>query len=329
MHTEQPGWGIIGTGMIAALQTADLRTAGCRVAAVGSRSRASADTFADRFDIANRHGSYADLVADPAVEIVYVATPHPMHAESALLAIEAGKHVLVEKAFTLNAGEAAEVAAAAERAGVVVMEAMWTRFLPMMTRIFELIGAGAIGTPRVLLAEHNQYIPYERAARLHEPSLGGGALLDLGIYPISLAFRLFGDPAGILARGTLTERGVDEHVGMVFTFDGGAIATMQCGMLTPGPNRASIVGDSGRIDIDSVWYSQTTFSRYDRDERLVERYDATIDGRGMQFQALELERCVREGVASSPVMPITETVAIMRAMDEIRRQIGVVYPKEQ
>ena len=322
-------WGVIGTGGIAALQVQELQAAGMNVVAVGSRSQETADRFGDRFAIARRHADYEALVTDADVDIVYVATPHPMHAANALRAIEAGKHVLVEKPFTINATEAAQVIDAAAERGVMVMEAMWTRFLPGIQRIMELVRSGAIGTPRVLIADHNQYIPRERAARLYEPELGGGALLDLGIYPVSFAGHLFGPPATITARATLSDLGVDQLTAIILEYESGAQAVLHTGFMTPGPNVASIVGTEGRIDIDAVWYTQTTFTRYDRGGTVVERYDREIDGRGMQYQAMEVERCVAQGLTDSATMPVGETLAIMRTLDEIRRQIGVVYPQER
>ncbi len=323
------GWGVIGTGGIAALQVQDLLTAGLRVAAVGSRSRERADAFAERFGIPGRHGSYQDLVEDPSVDVVYVATPHPMHAENALMAIAAGKHVLVEKSFTINAAEARTIVDAARTAGVFAMEAMWTRFLPSMVRIMELIRGGAIGEPRVLLADHNQYIPHSRAPRLHEPDLGGGAMLDLGVYPVSFASLVFGTPKTITSRGTLTDLGVDELAAMILEYESGAQSSLHTGFMTPGPNVASVIGSDGRIDIDAVWYTQTSFTRYDRDGHEQERYTETVEGRGMQYQALEVERCVRDGRLESAIMPLDESVSIMETMDTVRDQIGVVYPSER
>ncbi|MCG8478504.1 MAG: Gfo/Idh/MocA family oxidoreductase [Spirochaetales bacterium] len=322
------GWGIIGTGGIAALQTRDLITSGLSVAAVGSRTPAAADEFADRFEIPRRHGSYEALVADPGVDIVYVATPHPMHAGNALLAIEAGKHVLVEKPFTLSAVQARQIAEAAHGHGVFVMEAMWTRFVPSMVRVMERIRGGAIGTPRILLADHNQYIPRASAVRLHEPALGGGALLDLGVYPLSFAAHIFGSPTTVTARGTLTDLGVDELTSVILEYESGAHASLNTGFLTPGPNVASVVGTEGRIDIDAVWYTHTSFTRYDRSGAVAERYRERIEGRGMQYQAHEVERCIREGLPESPTMPLSESIEIAETMDEIRRQIGVEYPQE-
>jgi predicted dehydrogenase len=185
---------------------------------------------------------------------------------------------------------------------------------------------GAIGTPRVLISDHNQYIPRSKAPRLHLPELGGGALLDLGIYPISFASSLFGTPASITARATFTDLGVDELNSMIFEYESGAQASLHTGFLALGPNVASVVGTEGRIDIDAVWYNQTSFTLCDRGGNSTERYEETITGRGMQFQALEAERCIQNGLTESPGMPVTESVSIMETMDEVRRQIGLTYP---
>lgn len=323
---DKLGWGVIGTGRIAALQVQGLLDAGCRVAAVGSRQQATAEAFAGRFGIQKRHGSYEALAADPEVDIIYVATPHSFHAAHAHIAINAGKHLLIEKAFTISADQAKGLAAAAHEKKLFVMEAMWTRFLPSMSRVMELIHAGAIGTPRVVLADHNQYIPRSKAERLHEPSLGGGALLDLGVYPVSFASRIFGRPRAVTARATLTAQGVDELTAIILEYNTGAQASLHCGFMAAGPNTATVIGSMGRIEMQAVWYTQTGFTLYDQAGAVVERYSEEIQGRGMQFQALEVERCIREGIAESSIMPLRESIEIMETMDEIRSQIGVVYP---
>ncbi len=325
---DKLGWGVIGTGRIAGLQVRDLQAAERRVVAVGSRQQASAEVFAERFEIPNRHGSYDALVADPEVDIVYVATPHTFHAANAQIAIEAGKHLLIEKAFTITAEQAKGLAGAARRKGVFVMEAMWTRFLPSMTRVMELLHKGAIGTPRVLLADHNQYIPRSRALRVHDPALGGGALLDLGVYPVSFASSIFGQPKAVTARGTLTKDGVDELTAVILEYDSGAQASLHCGFLAAGPNTATVIGSEGRIEIESVWYNQTGFTLYNQAGVVVERYSHEIEGRGMQFQALEVERCINERISESSIMPLSESIEIMETMDEVRRQVGVVYPSQ-
>ena len=194
-------WGILGTGFIAGLQTQDLQEHGFTVQAVGSRSLESASAFAEQYGVATAHGSYESLVADPSVDVVYIATPHPFHHGNALLALNAGKHVLVEKAFTMNAREAQEVFDLAAAKGLVALEAMWSRFLPHMIRLREIIANGTIGEVRKVIASHNQNLPKDPAHRLNDPALGGGALLDLGVYPVSFAIDILGSPETIRASG--------------------------------------------------------------------------------------------------------------------------------
>jgi predicted dehydrogenase len=294
--------------------------------AVGSRSAGGAERFAQEFDIARPHSSYEDLVADPDVDIVYVSTPHPFHADNALLALEAGKHVLVEKPFTLNQAEAARVRDAAAERGLLAMEAMWTRYLPHMVRIRELLADGALGEVRSLFADHTQRISSDPAHRLNALELGGGALLDLGIYPVSFTWDVLGAPVTISAAARMSDTGADADVATVFTHASGAVSTSVSGSRAAGPNTAHIVGTEARIDIDRVWYTATSFRLIAPDGRVVEDFVSAIDGRGMQFQALAAERLVAEGNLAGDILPIDETVAIMGTLDEIRRQIGLVYP---
>ena len=324
----QLNWGVLGAGGIAKTFVADCKAAGINMAAVASRSLDKAQQFAADAGIDVAYGSYEQLVEDPNIHIVYVATLHPMHAEHALLAINAGKHVLIEKPFTLNAREAEQVAEAARANGVFAMEAMWTRFLPSMLRIEQIIAGGGLGQLRALQADHSQYLPYTRAPRLHEPELGGGALLDLGVYPVSFANRLFGKPESISARAKLTDKGVDEIVSAIFTYSDGAEAIVQSNFMALGSNKATVIGSEGRIEIDTVWYNQTSFSHYNSQGALVERYETKIEGRGMHFQALEVEQCVAANKLQSDRMSLDESIQIMQVMDEIRAQVGVQYPGE-
>jgi len=325
---ERLRWGVIGTGWIAQQQVADLLVDGGVVTAVGSRAAESARDFADRYGIPSAYGSYEELVADPEVDAVYVATPHPFHASNALLALNAGKHVLVEKPFTINAAEAREVVELAGERGLVVLEAMWTRFLPHMGRIREIVAAGVIGEVRSLIADHNQDLPKDPKHRINDPELGGGALLDLGIYPVSFSFDLFGAPAVVKAISSPTSTGVDRQTGILFGYRGGEQAVLHTALDTAGPNTAVVVGTGGRIEIDPVWYMPTGFTVYDPSGAVVERYDSDVPGRGMQFQARELERLVAEGAADDDLLPPGQSVAVIEALDEIRRQIGLVYPTE-
>lgn len=319
-------WGILGTGGIAHLQTHDLVGHGFTVSAVGSRTQSGADTFAAEFGIPAAHGSYGSLVADDNVDIIYVSTPHPYHAAHALLALGAGKHVLVEKPFAMNAAEARTVMAAAENRGLVALEAMWTRFLPHMIRIRQLIADGALGEVRTVIADHNQNVSPDPLHRLNNPLLGGGALLDLGIYPVSFAHDMLGTPTSVQSNATMTTAGVDRQTAIILGFEGGRQAVLHTALDTRGPNRAAIVGTEGRIEIDEVWYTPTTFTRYDGAGTVVERFSDSVTGRGMQFQAWELERLITER-ATSAILPQEQTVSIMETLDTVREQIGLEYPQ--
>ncbi|HUG51400.1 MAG TPA: Gfo/Idh/MocA family oxidoreductase [Terrimesophilobacter sp.] len=321
-------WGILGTGAIAHLQTRDLVDNGFTVAAVGSRRQQSADAFAAEFGIRTAHGSYEALVADPGVDAVYVATPHPFHAANALLALNAGKHVLVEKPFALNAAQAREVVELAAHKQLVVLEAMWTRFLPHMLRIREIIAAGTLGEVRTIIADHNQLLSSDPASRLNAPELGGGALLDLGIYPVSFAIDLFGPPSSVHAIAAKTATGVDRQTAMLFGYPDGRQAVLHTALDTLGPNSAAIIGTAGRIEVDPVWYTATGFTVYDGRGREIERFDSHVSGRGMQYQAEELERLAGLGDPAGTVLPPAQSVRIMEVLDEIRDQIGLRYPGE-
>jgi predicted dehydrogenase len=321
-------WGILGTGGIAHLFTSDLKLEGFDVRAVGSRSQESADAFAGSHGIGRAHAGYEALVADDEVDVIYVSTPHTFHAENATLALEAGKHVLVEKPFTINAAEARSVVELAAARNLVVLEAMWTRWLPHMVRIREIIAAGTLGEVRTVLADHDQKLSSDPAHRMQAPSLGGGALLDLGIYPVSFSWDVFGAPANVHAVSSPTATGVDRQTAIILDYPAGQQAVLHTALDTRGPNKAVVIGTEGRIEIDPVWYTPTSFTVYNNADEVVETYSSNVIGRGMQFQAMELERLVAEGQPESDLLPLAETVAIMGTLDDIRRQIGLVYPGE-
>lgn len=326
--TSKTRWGILGTGWIATMFAQDLRQSGRTMSAVGSRSQAQADRFAAEFGIAHAHASYEALVADPDVDIIYVATPHPLHFANARMALSAGKHVLMEKPFTLNAREAEEIVAFAEARGLVILEAMWTRFLPHMIRVREIVSSGALGTIRSVIADHTQDLPDDPAHRLNNLALGGGALLDLGIYPVSLAWDILGGPQSIQATATFKATGADAQVATLFKYAGGAVAVTLSASDSAGPNRATILGTEGWIDIDAVWYKPSSFRVYDSKNRMTEEFTSTVAGLGRQFQADEMERLISAGLTAGTIMPPTESVAIMRTLDTIRSQIGLRYPNE-
>ena len=326
--TERLRWGILATGGIARLFTNDLKLNGFTVQAVGSRSQQSADAFAAEFEIPTAHGSYEALVADPEVDVIYVSTPHPLHVSNAMLALEAGKHVLIEKPFAVNTREAQAIADLASAKGLLVLEAMWTRYLPHMTRIREIIAAGTLGEVRTMIADHTQLLSDDPAHRINALELGGGALLDLGIYPISFAWDLFGAPLTVQATATFKGTGADAQVATIFGYDGGRVASTLSASDTRGPNIAFVLGTLARIEIDAVWYTPTTFRVVAADGTVLEEYRSEVVGRGMHFQAEAVERLVAEGNLTSDILPIDETVAIIGTLDAIREQIGLRYPGE-
>jgi len=321
-------WGILATGGIARSMTRDLLLHGHRVTAVGSRRAEAASAFAAEHGIARSHGSYDALLADPEVDIVYVATPHHLHAENALAALAAGKHVLVEKAFTINAVEARAVVRAAAERRLLVMEAMWTRFLPHMTFVREVIRSGRLGEVHSVHADHTQKLSDDPSHRLNDPAVGGGALLDLGAYPLSFAHDLLGSAVEVSASATISNTGVDAEVATIMRHENGALSTSFSSMRTRGRNVASVLGTAGRLDIKAVWYSPAVVIVRDDQGRETGRFDQLVSGRGMQYQAAEVERVLADGDITSPLLPPEDSVAVMDAMDRVRAAIGLRYPIE-
>ena len=320
-------WGILATGGIAHAFTSDLKTAGRTVTAVGSRRLDSAQAFAEQYGIPHAHGSYAELVADPEVDIVYIATPHSHHLAGAALALQHGKHVLIEKPLTLDADQAVAIRDLAADHGLLAMEAMWTRYLPHMVRLREILADGVIGEVRLVSADHTQNITDDPSHRLNDLALGGGALLDLGIYPVSFAWDVLGAPGEIRATAQLAATGADTDVAIAMVHANGGVSSLLTSSRAAGANAAQVVGTKGRIEIDGVFYAPTTFRVFGADGALVEEFRTEIDGRGMQFQALHAEQLVAQGRTDGDILPIAQSVAIMGTLDEIRRQIGVVYPR--
>ena len=318
-------WAIMGPGDISVAFLNDLRLAGMHLEAVGSRSLDRAESYAKKHSISSAYGSYEELVADPHVDIVYIATTNNAHFANAKLALSSGKHVLLEKPFTLDAAQAMELVGISRSNNVFLMEAMWTRFLPNHSVLFEKLDQGLIGTPLYLFADHNQNLPKHSHQRLYDPALGGGSLLDLGVYPISLAHRLFGKPSRIQASAALMDGNIDESVGAIFEYSGGRQALLHSSIRAAGPVKAFILGDAGRIEMEKSFYEHSTFTVFDLEDNVLFKYEGNIEGRGMQYQALEVERCVTTGLNESPTMGLDETVQIMEVMDQIRSLTGIEY----
>jgi len=322
-------WGILASGGIAQAFARDLSYFNNHiVAAVGSRSQESADAFATEFPGCVAYGNYEDLVSDSSLDAIYVATPHPYHVSNTVLALNAGKPVLCEKPFTINAKEAREMKAAADANGVALMEAMWARFLPHMHKVREIVASGVLGDIWAVEADHGQRLSDYANPRHWEPSLGGGALLDLGIYPISFAHMLLGKPDSITSSATFTDKGVDASSTAIFNYKSGAQAILTSNMMVSTPCRATICGTLGKIEIDRTFYNPASMRVIMHDGTTTE-YPNDYKGHGLREQAKEFERVVRSGDMSSPILTPDESIEIMGSLDEIRRQIGLIYPSEK
>ena len=325
--TESPlRWGIAATGRIAAAMATALRTLpDAEIAAIGSRTGEQARRFADAFDIPRAHGSYADLFADDDVDVVYVASPHSHHRDMTVAALEAGRHVLCEKAFALNASQAREMIETARRCDRFLMEAMWSWFMPVWQEVRRRVDAGEIGEVRVVAADFG--IPIDDPEGRHRRAdLAGGALLDLGIYPLALARFLLGEPDDVRVLGHLTDQGVDGLSGGVLRFDSGAIGVFHTTLDAFSGRAADIVGTTGSIHIDQPFWHPSSFSISPTEGDPVR---VEMPNRGLAHEAAHTMDVIRAGRIESDVVPWSATLANMELMDEIRRQLGVVYPQER
>lgn len=321
-------WGILGAGSIArkfATGLNDLPDTELR--AVGSRTLAKADAFADEFGIPVRHDSYEALVNDADIDAIYVATPHSFHKEHSLLCMAQGKAVLCEKPFALNAQESQDMIDFARERKVFLMEAMWTKFLPHMVKLRELIAAGEIGSVRMLQADFGfrmgKVLPEHR---LFDPALGGGALLDVGIYPVALAQQLFGAPTIIKSLANLGSTGVDEEASILLGHANGEQALLSTAIQVNTPHEAFVLGTEGRIRINAPWWAPSSLTLYKNGEEQPIAVDAPLNG--YNYEALEVGRCLREGKLESDLVPLAETLSVMKTLDALRAQWGLSYPNE-
>ncbi|MBS3966588.1 MAG: Gfo/Idh/MocA family oxidoreductase [Truepera sp.] len=321
-------WGILGTGTIARQFAAGLRhVEGAELIAVGSRSSQTAEAFAATFGVPRRYASYDELVTDPDLDVVYIATPHPFHQDNSLQCLQAGKAVLCEKPFTVNAQEATTVINLARERGLFVMEAMWTRFLPLFVKLRELIAQGVLGELRLLQVDFGFRAGFNPQGRLFNPQLAGGALLDVGVYNLSLASLLWGRPERVHSAAYLGETGVDEQSAVILSYTKGRLATLTSAIRTATPQEALLIGTDGWLKIHAPWWKATamTLAVAGQAPQLIE---VPFAGNGYNYQADEVGRCLRAGRLESAVMPLDETLAIMATLDEIRHQWGLRYPVE-
>ncbi len=324
------GWGILATGKIATAFAANLALLDdCRIAAVGARRQESADAFAREHGAAAAYGDYRALVEDPAVDVVYVATPHALHREHVELAFEAGKPVLCEKSLTLNAAEAEGLVALARERNLFLMEAMWMRCNPLVRRMQQLVGSGVLGEVRQVRADIGFVVDKPPTDRLLDPRLGGGALLDMGVYPLTFAWLFLGEPSSLAATAGLSELGADLDLAVSLGYDSGAVASLTASMTSWSPRTASIATERGRIDVPAPFHHPRTVTWTPGADvggpaEPVEISEELI-GTGLANEALEVVRCLRNGETESPLVPLDDTVALMRQMDRIRGQVGVRY----
>lgn len=320
-------WGVIGPGVIAGDFTRALHAhTRQRMVACGSRSAERAAAFAAAHGVDRAYASYEALVGDPEVDVVYVATPHSEHLEHALLAIRAGKHVLIEKPMAADADQAGQIAAAAKEAGVFAMEAMWTRYLPQTDIARQLLADGALGEVRVVTADFGGRATFDATGRLWDPALAGGALLDLGVYVVSWASFALGAPVGIVATGTLAPTGVDEQAALVLTSAGGGQALLSTGLRAGTPSLATISGSDARIETDSPFWAASGL-RVLRTDGVVVHWTDPYNRpyrQGMSYEAAALARYVAEGRTESPLHSLDEAVSTLATIDEASRQLGAV-----
>ncbi|MYT05423.1 MULTISPECIES: Gfo/Idh/MocA family oxidoreductase [Streptomyces] len=331
MTEQSVRWGILATGGIAAAFTADLvDLPDAEVVAVASRSEASAKAFAERFGIERAYGEWGALAEDADIDVVYVATPHAAHRAAAGLCLTAGRNVLCEKAFTLNTREAEELVGLAKDHGRFLMEAMWMYCNPLVRRLKALVDDGAIGEVRTVQADFGLAGPFPPSHRLRDPAQGGGALLDLGVYPVSFAHLLLGEPTDVTAKAVLSEEGVDLQTGALLSWDSGALASLHCSLTGGTATIASVTGSLGRIDIPNGFFHPDRFVLH-RDGRDPEEFVADpADGprNSLKHEAREVMRALRAGETQSPLVPLEGTLAVMRTLDAVRDRIGVRYPGE-
>lgn len=327
-------WGVIATGSIAKRVVQDLALLEDAILqAVSSRSESSARSFAQSFGFTTPYWDAGDtagferLLADPDVDIVYIATPHVQHHAMALAALTAGKHVLCEKPITMDAKQARELAELARSRQLFLMEGVWTRFLPSFRRAVEIVSAGEIGQPRWIQANLGFTPAYDPASRIWDPAAGGGALLDLAVYPLTWALGMLGEARSMVASATLTSDGVDVQNALSLSYDDGAYAQLITSIGAEGPSIVTVGGTEGWLQSSAPLFNPAELIVQPRQGTL--RKEAfEVVGNGFSYELREVTRCLQAGLIESPYMAVQESVDMMVLLDEARRQMNVRYPSE-
>jgi predicted dehydrogenase len=322
-------WGILGTGNIADSFASDLQLLGdAELVAVGSRTQKSADQFGSKFNIPRRHSSYAALAKDKSVDVIYISTPHTLHCENTLLCLNNGKHVLCEKPFAMHAHEAQLMINTARAKELFLMEAVWTRFIPLSVKLRAMLAQNVIGEVRMLQADFCFNAPFNPNGRLFNAELGGGALLDIGVYPINLASMIFGAPERMTGMAHIGQTGVDEQNAILMGYSGGRMATLYSSNRIDSPIEAVIMGSQGTIRLHRFMHrpDRMTFTVSGKPEETIHM---PIDGNGYGYEAEEVMVCIRAGKTESNIMPLDESLIIMKTMDALRQQWGLRYPADR
>ncbi|MFT5133194.1 MAG: dihydrodiol dehydrogenase / D-xylose 1-dehydrogenase (NADP) [Gammaproteobacteria bacterium] len=321
-------WGILGAGRIANWFAKSLRqVSDAELVAIASRQQDTATQFATKFGIDKAYASYAELVDDDEVDVVYIATPHALHKENVIMCLEANKAVLCEKPFMINAAEAESVIQLARSKNLFLMEAMWTRYMPAVTKLRQLLAEETIGDVQIMLAGGAFMPEFDAESYMFNLELGGGVLLDAGVYMISMASMLFGKPLTIKAIAGMGKSGVDEHDGYLLEHTNGALANLYVSLRGQSSPDLTLIGSKGKIYLHPPIFcpSKITLTLYKGKDK---SFDLPFVSPGYQFEAMEVNRCIKSGLKESELMPLSESLEIMRTLDEIRRQIHLKYPME-
>jgi len=326
-------WGIIAPGNIAAKFAQALQSVeSANLYSVASRTPDKAEQFAKEYKFTKVAQSYVELVSDPQVDVVYIASPHNLHCEQSLLCLQAGKAVLCEKPMAVNSAQAAQVLSAAKQNNVFYMEAVWSRFLPVFDKVREWLDSGAIGEVKHIQANFGFRFPDDPKSRLYDANLAGGSLLDLGIYPITYAQWVMGDqqPEVISALGQLGATGVDENLAIILKYQGGALATLTSSMLVNTDYDGWIVGTEGKIRAPLFWCGESAelITGHRTDWTVIDSFEQKHQCNGYEGEIREVHRCLAAGLTESPSLPFSTSAQVMSIMDEVRQQIGLVYPFE-
>ena len=327
MH-QKIKWGILGTGRMAGIFTSELKNLpDAVVSAVGSRDKKKAQDFADRFKIPQFYGSYDDLVSYSDTDIIYIATPHPIHAENTILSLRANKHVLCEKPFSINTHETQSMISLAKDRGLFLMDALWVRFTPLMQWLKQAVDDDFLGELGMFSGSFGYTMNFDPKNRVYNPELGGGALLDVGIYPLSTSIWFMGVPDEMLALAKLGITNIDEKMGIVMKTPDGKISTIYTAVVNRTPGDFTIMGDKGYITVAGPWWHLDKLTVH-MNSGNTEVKTFPFESRGYVYMASHVMKCIREGKTESSVVPLSETLSIMKTMDHIRQQIGLKYPME-